>query len=196
MSSAQITAADTTPVSQLLQQALANPPSAASLTGGNAIPETDPSYLAFAAGQGWREAEAQAYTALKQNAIYQAYQDQLPKLILNAQQTALGTAHTYGDAGAWRTGGRVQEQARNTADFENSITSLNDTQQSQQNDLEAQLAAHIANLQMDTSQARLEAAQNASLQTAAQGSQAYTAPSSSQTSATQANAANPANPGS
>lgn len=183
--------------SQLLQAALAAPPAAA-VTAGSSIPETDPTYLSFAAGQGWRAAEATAYTALKQNAIHSAYQDQLPSLMLAGQQQALATNKTFGEAGDWRSGARVQQQSRDAADLQNKITTANDSQQAQQNDLQAQLAAHISNLQMDTSQAALEARQNSALNTAAQGSQAYTnpVPQSGQTSATELNAANPANPGS
>lgn len=178
--------------SALLQAALANPPSAA-VTTGSSIPETDPTYLSFAAGQGFRAAEATAYTALKQNAIHQAYQDQLPAMILSAQNQALSTNKTYGEAGDYRSGARLQQQGRDTAQFENQVTTANNSQQAQQNDLQAQLAAHIADLQMDTSSAALEARNNNALNTAAQGSQAYVAPS--QTSAQEASAANPSNPG-
>lgn len=137
------------------------------------VPETDPTYLAFAAGQGFREAEASAYTALKQNAIHQAFEDSIPGLVLQAQQKALDTTKTYGDAGAWRTGARVQAQARDAANFQSELTMRNNAQQSGQNDLAAQLAAHIADLRIDTTQAGLQARNNSALSQAALGQQAF-----------------------
>jgi hypothetical protein len=151
----------------------ANAPPPGSITVGQPIPETDPAYLLFAAGQGYREQEARAYTALRQNAIHQAFQDQLPGMILQGQQTALATTKNYADNGAWRTGARVQEQARNASDLQSKITAANNAQQSQQDDLAAQLADHIANLNMDTSQAALQARENSALSTAAMGQQAF-----------------------
>lgn len=165
---------------------VATPPAPAA-TVGQPLPETDPAYLAFANGQGWREAEARSYTALRQNAIHQAYQDQLPGMILSGQQQMLGTTNQFGGNGAWRTGARIQQQGRDEAGFQAKVTQANDAQQQQQNDLAAQLAAHISNLRMDTSQARLEAANNAALSQAGMGQQAYVSPAASQSSAANPN---------
>lgn len=165
--------ADTLPLPGVGATGQANNAPSPAATIGQPIPETDPAYLLFAAGQGYRETEAQAYTALRQNAIHQAFQDQMPGMILAGQKQALGTEKTYGDAGAWRTGGRIQAQANDASDLQAKITAANDAQQQQQNDLAAQLADHIANLRMDTSQAALQAREQNALTTAGLGQQAF-----------------------